>query len=529
MKLADRERVDGTQVTIGRRVAYVKGQQKPGRRYSAEYRDADGKQVCETLATTNRAQARRMAIEIQQRLDAGTDKVPEATILIEELADRYFESVKSKGVAPKTEWKYRADLAKLKEYCRESGITLARRFSADDLYRFRNWLNEKNYAAKTVDAALVLTKQVFKWGWRQSVLRDYRLASATLPKAKAKPQPCFTTAQVESLIGAATGEEQPAFALMGYAGLRIGEVEQLRWEDVRFADGKPSMIHVRRGGSNGTTKDKDERFVPVHPRIAESLGQRKSSGEVFRGIGARGLLKRLKVLCKSCGFEKPQQYKLHSFRHHFASMCANHHVAHRKALAWLGHSSSDMLDLYYHLHDDDSQQAMLALAAGAESMSSVTMSESPGEGNLRAIDGSKIEKLLQVEEFQGLTNTLIRLSEREGFEPPLRLPADRISNAAPSATRTPLQVQTGHYVHRRSLPQPDRRTASPVTAADFASPGLIRRDGVSTGILRRRERWRSCFRMRREFPVLRIAEVAEHRGRSNSGYSSSEPEYGAQW
>lgn len=29
-------------------------------------------------------------------------------------------------------------------------------------------------------------------------------------------------------------------------------------------------------------------------------------------------------------------------------------------------------------------------------------------------------------------------SEREGFEPPLRLPADRISNAAPSATRTPL-------------------------------------------------------------------------------------------
>ena len=35
----------------------------------------------------------------------------------------------------------------------------------------------------------------------------------------------------------------------------------------------------------------------------------------------------------------------------FASLCANHRVAHRKALAWLGHSSSEMLDLYYHLHD----------------------------------------------------------------------------------------------------------------------------------------------------------------------------------
>ncbi len=30
--------------------------------------------------------------------------------------------------------------------------------------------------------------------------------------------------------------------------------------------------------------------------------------------------------------------------------------------AWLGHSSSEMLELYYHLHDDDSQKAMLALA-----------------------------------------------------------------------------------------------------------------------------------------------------------------------
>jgi len=59
----------------------------------------------------------------------------------------------------------------------------SRKFSADDFYRFRRWLMEKEYAAKTVEAVLVLTKQVFKWGWRQSHLRDYRLASASLPKA----------------------------------------------------------------------------------------------------------------------------------------------------------------------------------------------------------------------------------------------------------------------------------------------------------------------------------------------------------
>jgi hypothetical protein len=283
------------------------------------------------------------------------------------------------------------------------------------------------------------------------VLPQYRLASVSLPKAKAKPQPCFTTVQVDALIEAANGEVKTAFALMSYAGLRIGEVEQLRWEDVRLKDGKPTMLHIRRGGSNGTTKDKDERFVPVHPRIADLLGKPKKSGPVFSTIRERTLLARLKDLCKACKFDKPREFKLHSFRHHFASLCANHGVAHRKALAWLGHSSSDMLDLYYHLHDDDSQQAMVALADGngthisrdAGALNS-QKSETTGnvdsdlEGSLRAVGQSKIEKLSQVKELQELLISLSNESERGGFEPPVRLPADRISNAAPSATRTPL-------------------------------------------------------------------------------------------
>lgn len=46
MKLVNRERIDGTNVTIGLRVYYKDKRAKAGRRYSAEYRDLDGKQVC---------------------------------------------------------------------------------------------------------------------------------------------------------------------------------------------------------------------------------------------------------------------------------------------------------------------------------------------------------------------------------------------------------------------------------------------------------------------------------------------------
>ena len=120
-------------------------------------------------------------------------------------------------------------------------------------------------ADKTVEAAIVLAKQMFKWAWRQKLIKEYRLTGVSFLKAKARPQQCFTSRQVEKLIEAARGEEKLAFALMGYAGLRIGEIEQLCWQDVMTKDGHFTMVHVRRGGSNGNTKDKDERFVPREP------------------------------------------------------------------------------------------------------------------------------------------------------------------------------------------------------------------------------------------------------------------------
>jgi hypothetical protein len=168
---------------------------------------------------------------------------------------------------------------------------------------------------------------------------------------------------------------------------------------------------------------------------------KKRSGLVFGTITERKLLKRIKALCRQCKFENPNQYKLHSFRHHFASLCANHHVAHRKALAWLGHSSSDILDLYYHLHDEDSQQAMMALANSTVVDGRFGAQDSPFEGNLRAIGESKIEKLLQVPDFKELTDVLFEKTERGGFEPPVLLRAHWFSKPARSAAPTPLRIR----------------------------------------------------------------------------------------
>jgi integrase len=48
----------------------------------------------------------------------------------------------------------------------------------------------------------------------------------------------------------------------------------------------------------------------------------------------------LKSLCRQCGFANPQQYKLHTFRHFFASYCAQQNLSYKYVLEWMGHSSS---------------------------------------------------------------------------------------------------------------------------------------------------------------------------------------------
>jgi site-specific recombinase XerD len=440
MKLEERERIEGTDITIGRRVYYKSGAAILSPRWAAEYREGTGRQVCVNLGTRSKLEARRKALALHAKIQDGQPHVADARLGLEELVDAYFAFVKAKGVARKTEWKYRADLNKLKEFCKEQQISLALRFGREAFYGYREWLVKKEYEPKTVYAALTVCKQVFKWGHAEGRLKEYRLVNTKLAEAKAKPQPCFTTEQVEQLIDATTGVEQAAIATLGYAGLRIGEVEQMLRRDVRLGENGSGMFHVRLGGSNGTTKDKDARFVPIHPRIRPLIAALPKNGDrIFPDIRERQLLKRVKELCEQLKFPKASEFKLHSFRHHFASLCANHQVAYRKALAWLGHSDSSILQLYYHLTDSDSQAAMEALAGDGFRAPELKPEIVSPEGNLRATGQSKIENESQNQAEQYITKLLGEGTERGRFELPLPFRADRFSKPAHSTTLPPLQ------------------------------------------------------------------------------------------
>ena len=307
--------------------------------WNAEYTDIDGRRVYPSLKTRNRQAAIRKALEIQARLDEGRPEQRFVRIRINALTSDFLEFSRSKDLAPKSVAKYEAEIDKLNRFCSSKRIAYADQFTEREFYGFRQWLCDQrhkqgtSYAGKTLYTTLTVCKQVFKWGWRQKMLPVYELAAAELPKSKAKPQPCPTTDQVLAIIDELDGMYADAVTILAFTGMRVGELIQQRWEDVMLdRGGSLGVLHIRRGGSSGMTKDKDDRTVHIHPLAREVYDRlNKKADTVLPGLRDRTLLTQLKRAAARSGF--PGNIKTHSLRHHFASMVANSGVPYRMAMA----------------------------------------------------------------------------------------------------------------------------------------------------------------------------------------------------
>ncbi len=227
-----------------------------------------------------------------------------------------------------------------------------------------------------------MIKQLFKWAARNSYLSRNLLAPIRFEKVKSPRQPCFSIEQVELLISNAEKWTVPIFATLAFTGVRIGELQQLLWEDV---DLSRNIIHVHRGGSGGRPKDKEDRFIPIHVKklrpILQSLPVKPDRVFIMpngKQVYPKKLRRYLKSLCRQCGFDNPKQYKLHTFRHFFASYCAQRNLSYKYVLEWMGHSSSAILDMYFTMNDRQAHAAMNSMSFEAEKTDSRTVSGQSG-------------------------------------------------------------------------------------------------------------------------------------------------------
>jgi len=392
MKLVDKQIVEATKPAIytGKRTYRDKktGKVCIAKPYWAEY-FLHGKQYQESLGVSNKAAATRAAYALAERLERGQMKVRDSRRTVEELAGRYYDYCKARNLTPKTLTKYKGQLDRFEQWCKSEGIRMARTFSPDDLFAYRTYLNEvHSLSEKSIYSETILLKQLFKWASKNGYLSRNLLEALRFPKVRSSWQPCFTIEQVELLLANAETWAMPMFATLAFSGIRIGELQQLRWDDV-YLD--RNIVHITRGGSDGKTKNKEDRFIPVHGKKLKPVLQSlpRESELVFlmpdgKTVSPKKLRRYLKRLCKECGFDNPKQYKLHTFRHFFASYCSQQNLSYKYILEWMGHSSSGILDIYFTMNDRQAQWAMNSLSFNSENrtvvgQSGVHSSEKPSQ------------------------------------------------------------------------------------------------------------------------------------------------------
>lgn len=174
------------------------------------------------------------------------------------------------------------------------------------------------------------------------------------------------------------------FALILQTGMRVGEVQGLRWTDINF---KKKEIHVNRTAhfypdEKEFTFDEPKsetsiRTIPVNEECMQLLKNlkrvRRSNNKVQNLISANLVFYdkfglpiqttkynyELKKICNKC---KITGLSMHCLRHTFATRCIEAGIRPKTLQILLGHSKiSTTMDLYVHVSDDSLHQEILKL------------------------------------------------------------------------------------------------------------------------------------------------------------------------
>ena len=179
--------------------------------------------------------------------------------------------------------------------------------------------------------------------------------------------------EAERLLAGADEQWRPMILVGLKAGLRLGELIGLRWEDVDLVAGRIMVRRAIARGIAGTPKNGRTREIPMSDELLRALkAHRHLRGElVFCDAMGRLLTKEecrhpLWRACKRAGL---RLLGWHALRHTFASHLVMRGAPLKAVQELLGHSTIEMTMRYTHLSPDVRKDAVRLLdrrAVGAQ-------------------------------------------------------------------------------------------------------------------------------------------------------------------
>ncbi|WP_336486473.1 DUF6538 domain-containing protein [Methylobacterium nigriterrae] len=237
-----------------------------------------------------------------------------------------------------------------------------------DVVRWKDALVEAGGSPKTInDAKLAAVKAAYAWG-----VKNVRVASNPVigvsvahRKRAGEQMQGFTDAEAEAILTAAVKETRPHLhwipLLCAATGARVGEIAQLRGQDVIEQDGIPALRITAEAGSVKTLGS--ERVVPIHSAVIAAgflEFARGKRGPLFfdpakRRTGAKKpqhkiVAKYVAEWVQELGLEKVgrshRKDPSHAWRHRFKTLARQAHINDSVADAIVGHAPDSVAKAY---------------------------------------------------------------------------------------------------------------------------------------------------------------------------------------
>lgn len=186
-------------------------------------------------------------------------------ISFSDVHQQFIANLKGKSRATATILAYGKDIAQLIDYLEKAGKDDASVVTTEDLQAFMDNLAKESYTAKSISRKTNSTKTFFKFLKSSSITSGDPATGLVHPKFENKPPRILSKLEYRALRDGARSDVRmiAVIELLLQTGIRIGELAQIRVEDVNFND--PTTIHVP--PFEGT----NERIIPLNKPASDAV------------------------------------------------------------------------------------------------------------------------------------------------------------------------------------------------------------------------------------------------------------------
>ena len=188
---------------------------------------------------------------------------------LDEVHKEFIEHLKGKKRASATVLAYGKDIEQLVKFLTEElKRAHVHEVKADDLRNFLSKLEKTGYTKKSISRKLNSTKTFFRYLKVQEYITDDPASLVDHPKFETKPPRILSPIEYRALRDAARDDARIAaiIEVLLQTGIRIGELANLRVDDIFFSEGtKEGNLFVR------AMENRAERTVPLNKAAEAAL------------------------------------------------------------------------------------------------------------------------------------------------------------------------------------------------------------------------------------------------------------------